>query len=122
VPAGFSPPPGPAEAGAETERSQGSVSAALLRGVGVPALVATLIGLAFVVVFLDAFHAAIPHDLPVGVVGPGQQVASVTAALAGTAPGQLAVRPLADEAAAREAVLHHDVYGALVLGGPAPNC
>ena len=95
MPAGFSPPPGPAEAGAETERSQGSVATALLRGVGVPALV--------------------------GVVGPGQQVASVTAALEGTAPGQLAVRPLADDAAARESVLHHDVYGALVLGGPAPR-
>jgi hypothetical protein len=121
VPGGFSPPPGPAEAGVETERSQGSTAAALVRGVGVPALVATLIGLAFVVVFLDAFHAPTPHDLPVAVVGAGPQVRSVTAALEQAAPGHLAVRALADEGAARTAVTRHDVYGALVLGGQAPR-
>jgi hypothetical protein len=49
VPAGFSPPPGPAQAGAETERPGGSPAAAPARGVLVPALVATVIGLAFVV-------------------------------------------------------------------------
>jgi hypothetical protein len=121
VPGGFSPPPGPAESGVETERSQGSTPAALVRGVVVPALVATLIGLAFVVVFLDAFHAPTPHDLPVAVVGSAPQVDSVRTALERAAPGHLAVRPLADEAAARQAILHHDVYGALVLGGPAPR-
>ena len=121
MPAGFSPPPGPADAATERERSRGSTGKSLLRGVGGPALVATLIGLAFVVVFLDAFHAATPHDLPVAVVGSPQQVGSVTAELAQAAPGHLAVRPVADEAAARAAVLHHDVYGALVLGGPAPR-
>jgi len=121
VPGGFSPPPGPAERGTESDRSQGSSAKALLRGVGVPALVATLIGLSFVVVFLDAFHAPTPHDLPVAVVGPAPQVQAVTAALDRAAPGQLAVRRLADEDAARAAVLQHDVYGALVLADPAPR-
>jgi diguanylate cyclase (GGDEF)-like protein/PAS domain S-box-containing protein len=55
VPGGFSPPPGPAEAGVETERSQGSAVQAQVRGVLVPALLATVIGLAFVAVFLEAF-------------------------------------------------------------------
>ena len=121
MPGGFSPPPGPARAGVETERSGGSRPAALARGVAVPALVATLIGLAFVVVFLDAFHAAQPHDLPVAVVGSSEQVRSVAAALQEAEPGHLAVRPLADEAAARDAVRHADVYGALLLGGPQPR-
>jgi hypothetical protein len=53
----------------------------------VPALVATPIALAFVIVFLDAFHAATPHDLQ-------------------RAPGEFAVRSLAGGDAARAAVLH----------------
>jgi hypothetical protein len=121
VPGGFAPPPGPARAGAETERSGGSPAAALARGVGMPALVATVIGLAFVVVFLDAFHDPQPHELPVAVVGSSQQVDAVTAAVQQAAPGHLQLRPVADEATARDAVLHADVYGALVLGGPAPR-
>ena len=120
MPGGFSPPPGPAEAGVETERSQGSTAAALARGVLVPALVATVIGLAFVIVFLDAFHAPVPHDLPVGVVGSAAQVDQVRAELDQAAPGQFAVERLADEAAARSAVLHRDVYGAF-LPGPPPR-
>ena len=119
MPAGFTPPPGPAEAGVETERSAGSRPAALARGVGVPALVATVVGLAFVVVFLDAFHAAQPHDLPVGVVGSTQQVEQVRAALDDAAPGQFAVEGLPDEDAARTAVLHRDLFGVLVPGQPA---
>lgn len=46
MPGGFSPPPGPSDAAAETESSNGSRVAALVRGVGVPALVATVVGLA----------------------------------------------------------------------------
>ena len=103
----------------ETERSAGSRPAALARGVGVPALVATIVGLAFVVVFLDAFHAAQPHDLPVGVVGGSQQVEQVRTALDEAAPGQFAVEGFPDEDAARTAVLHRDVFGVLVPGQPS---
>jgi hypothetical protein len=119
VPGGFTPPPGPAEAGVETQRSEGSTAAALARGVLVPALVATLIGLAFVVVFLDAFHAPVPHDLPVGVVGSAAQVDQVRGALDRATPGEFAVARLTDEAAARSAVLHRDVYAAFLPGPPA---
>jgi hypothetical protein len=118
VPGGFTPPPGPAQAGVETERSQGSTSAALARGVLVPALVATVIGLAFVVVFLDAFHAAVPHHLPVGVVGDARQVEQVRSELDERAPGRFAVHGSADEATARTALLQRDVYGVLVPGQP----
>lgn len=119
MPGGFTPPPGPAEAGVETQRSEGSAVAALARGVLVPALVATLIGLAFVVVFLDAFHAPVPHDLPVGVVGSAAQVDQVRTELDRAAPGDFAVSRLTDEAAARSAVLQRDVYAAFLPGPPA---
>jgi hypothetical protein len=115
VPAGFQPPPGPAERGAEKERSEGSAPGAFLRAVIVPPVVATLVGLAFVVVFLDAFHAPVPHHLPVAVVGAGQQVEQVAAALEERAPGRFRVRQLPDEATARTEILHRDVYGALVV-------
>src|SRR5947209_7354931 len=120
MPAGFQPPPGPAEPGAETERSQGSPVGAFLRAVLVPPAVATLVGLAFVVVFLDAFHRPQPHDLPVAVVGTQQQAAQLSGALEQQAPGHFRVRALPDEAAARRAVLHREVYGAL-LPGPPPR-
>jgi hypothetical protein len=100
----------------ETQRSAGSPAAALARGVLVPALVATVIGLAFVVVFLDAFHAPVPHDLPVGVVGSPAQVEQVRTTLDAE---QFAVRGLPDEAAARTALLHADVFGAFLPGTPA---
>jgi hypothetical protein len=120
VPGGFTPPPGPARPGAEAERSEGSRGAAFVRAVLVPPLMATLVGLAFVVVFLDAFHAAVPHALPVGVVGGAAQADAVAGQLERQLPGGFAVRPLADEAAARAAVLHHDVQGAY-LPGPPPR-
>ena len=119
MPGGFAPPPGPAVAGAEIERSQGSAPKAVLRAIGVPALVATVIGLAFVVVFLGAFHAAQPHDLPVGVVGDAAQVAQVRSALDQATPGDFAVQGVADEAAARSAVLRHDLYGVYLPGPPS---
>ncbi len=119
MPAGFTPPPGPARVGAERERADGSTAAALGRGVLVPAVVATLIGLAFVVVFLDAFHAATPHELPVAVVGTGAQVEQVAAGLEDAGPGRFAVTAVADEDAARDAVLRREVFGALLPGDPA---
>jgi hypothetical protein len=84
-----------------------------------PALVATVIGLAFVVVFLDAFHAPVPHDLPVGVVGSAAEVDQLRSALAEQAPGRFAVERVPDIAAGRTAVEHRDLYGVLVPGAPA---
>lgn len=118
MPAGLQPPPGPAEGGAEARRSGGSPVKAFLRAVLGAPVVATLVGLAFVVVFLDAFHASRPHALPVAVVGTPQQLTQVSPALEKQAPGQFRVRRLPDEPAARTAVLHREVYGALVPGPP----
>jgi hypothetical protein len=84
----------------------------------VPALVATVVGLAFVVVFLDAFHAPVPHHLAVAVVGTPQDARRVATALDQKTPGQFDVRVLPDQATAQVAVLHHAVYGAYVPGPP----
>jgi hypothetical protein len=103
VPAGFTPPPGPARPGAETERSEGSRAGAFGRAVIVPALVATVVGMAFVVVFLDAFHHPVPHHLPVAVVGDAQQAGQVRSALERATPGQFQVERIADQAGAQSA-------------------
>ena len=121
MPGGLAPPPGPAEVGAETERSHGNRAAALGRGVVLPAVIALVVGVVFVAVFIAGFHDPRPRDLPVGVVGTQQQVQQVRDAVAEAAPGRLAVRTVPDEAAARDAVLHRDLYGVLLLGGPQPR-
>lgn len=121
MPAGLEPPPGPADQAAEEERSDGSPVKAGLRGIGLPALVAVAVGALLVVVYLAAFPAAEPHDLPVGVVGTDAQVTGVERALERDLPGRLAPQRLDDARAAERAVTSGDVYGALVLGGPAPQ-
>ena len=56
-----------------------------------------------------------PRDLPVGVVANGSAGPALTQALDGAG---FAVRHYADERAAREAIEHRDVYGAIVAGTP----
>ncbi|GAA2445885.1 ABC transporter permease [Streptomyces macrosporus] len=60
-----------------------------------------------------------PRDLPVGVAGPAAAAASLEKDLAAR-DGAFEVRRHADEAAAREAIEEHEIYGALVVsdGGP----
>ncbi|SDF54407.1 hypothetical protein [Klenkia brasiliensis] len=118
---GLSGPPPPAEPGAETARSDGHTGRALARGILLPALIATLNGVVFVAVYLGALHDPVPHDLAVGVVGSAQQVTAVQQALDSAQPGGFAVRGLPDAGAADAAVRSDDVYGALVLGGGAPQ-
>jgi hypothetical protein len=118
---GLAGPPGPAQPGAETERSQGSRGRAVLRAIVVPALVATINGVAFVVLYTAAFHDPVPHSLPLAVVGSTQQVARVRTAVQQAAPGQFVLRRLPDAAAAAQAVRQRDVFGALVLDGPRPE-
>lgn len=121
MPAGLAPPPGPADQAAEEERSDGSPAKAALRGIGLPAVVAVAVGTLLVVVYLAAFPTAVPHDLPVGVVGPAAVVDDVRAGVEETAPGTLRLVGLPDAAAAERAVTSGRVYGALVLDGPPPR-
>jgi hypothetical protein len=120
MPAGLAPPPGPARPRAETERSAGSTSKAALRSVGLPALIAVVVGSVFVAVFLAAFGAAEPHGLPVGLTGSPADVEQARAALTQAQPGAFRLVELPDPAAAEAAVRDRGLYGALVLG-PAPH-
>jgi hypothetical protein len=56
-----------------------------------------------------------PRDLPVGIVGTGRASEQVLTGLDRSDPGGFDVRPYADEASARAAIQHRDIYGAFVV-------
>ncbi len=121
MPAGLEPPPGPADQAVEEQRSDGSPVKAGLRGIGLPAFVAVAVGALLIVVYLAAFPAAEPHDLPVGVVGSDAAVSELERALERDQPGALRLVPLGSPGAAERAVTSGEVYGALVPDGAAPQ-
>jgi hypothetical protein len=92
---------------------------AAIRGAAIPVVVGLLIGGLFVAVFLAAFHAPTPHDLPVGVVGPASTVSSVRSQAESS--GALEVHSYPDREAARSAVLQRDILGAYVVGSKGPE-
>jgi hypothetical protein len=65
-----------------------------------------------------ANHAPRPHGLPLGVVGPPSAVAAYASQLDRKAPGAFAVQEYSSLAAARTAILHRSIYGALEPGPP----
>jgi hypothetical protein len=85
-----------------------------LKGVLLPAVIVLVIGSIFVSVFLSAFHAPRPHDLPVAVVGATEQVERVTGALELGLPGGFDVKRYADESTARRALESRKVYAAYI--------
>lgn len=87
-----------------------------LKGVLLPVAVVLAIGTIFVSVYLAAFHAPRPHELPVAVVGTAADANRVEAALERAVSGGFEMRPYGDEAAAREAIEHRQVYAAYLPG------
>ena len=114
---GLAGPPGPAVGGAEKERSGGSTLRAAIRGILLPALIATVNGVAFVAVYTAAFHQPVPHDLPVAVVGSAQQATAAQQQLSKAAAGRFEVVRYAQAGPATEALTSHDVFGVLDLTG-----
>ncbi|MEU7107438.1 ABC transporter permease [Streptomyces sp. NPDC046215] len=92
-----------------------------LKGVLLPVAVVLAIGTIFVSVYLAAFHAPKPHDLPVAAVGSAQEIHRLEGGLEKALPGGFALRPYADESAARDAVEHRRVYAAYLTGGGTPK-
>jgi hypothetical protein len=84
-------------------------------------VLAGMMALAFVFVGSNvaANHEPRPHGLPLGIVGPPRTVAAITGQLERKAPGAFAVRAYSSPAAARTAILHRSIYGALEPG-PRP--
>ena len=60
-----------------------------------------------------ANHAPKPHQLPLGVIGTPLVVSAEAASLEHRAPGAFQIHAYSSLAAAKEAILHRDVYGAL---------
>jgi nucleotide-binding universal stress UspA family protein len=71
----------------------------------------------FVAVALSAYHAPTPHDLPVGITGPGAATATVEHALDSAVPGAFDWRGYASAASARTGIAQREVDGALVASG-----
>ncbi|ADB34256.1 hypothetical protein Kfla_5242 [Kribbella flavida DSM 17836] len=89
----------------------------------VAAVVLVLTAVLTVLLIAFAWPAArsAPRDVPLAVVGPQQAVAQVTGALEQAMPGGFAIEPVADRAAAVQAIEDRDVYGAIVLDQQAPE-
>lgn len=87
-----------------------------LKAVLMPVAIVLVIGSIFVSVYLAAFHAPRPHDLPVAVVGAAQETQRVADGLERGVPGGFEVKQYADESTARHAVQDRAVYAAYVTG------
>ncbi len=74
----------------------------------------TLFAAIFVALVLSMFHTPSPHDLPVGVVAPPAVTGQVEEALGRSDPGGFDLRVYPSEMAAKTAVVHGDVAGALI--------
>ncbi|MEV7734631.1 ABC transporter permease [Streptomyces sp. NPDC088921] len=85
-----------------------------LKGVLLPVVIVLAIGSIFVSVFLAAFHAPRPHDLPVAVVGTTQRLEQINEGLGRGLPGGFEVKRYLDESAARHALQDRKVYAAYV--------
>ncbi|WP_153537749.1 ABC transporter permease [Streptomyces sp. RB17] len=79
------------------------------------------IGLAFVSVFLAAFHTPQAHRLPVAVAASDQSAAFFDVRLQRMAPDAFQVERYADDASARWAVEHRQAYAALLADGSKPE-
>lgn len=83
------------------------------------ALVGVLVlALALVGSNVAANHAPKPHELPLGVVGTQTVIGAEADSLGQRAPGAYQIHAYASLAAAKVAILHREVYGAL---RPAPT-
>lgn len=87
------------------------------RAVVLPVAVVLLIGTVFVSVYLAAFHAPRPHELPVGTTEIGTHQTHLRQDLARAIPGGFTLKTYPDEATARRAVQDRSVYAAYLGKG-----
>ncbi|MFF7334975.1 ABC transporter permease [Streptomyces sp. NPDC090306] len=113
------PHPAPPHHKMDTAPAQGGASG--VAGVLLPVMIVLITGSLFVSIFLAAFHAPQPHNLPVAVVGTGAQAEQVADGLERGLPGGFEVKDYADEDSARHALQERDVYAAYVVGDSASS-
>lgn len=80
------------------------------RGVVLPVVNGSIVGLIFVLVFVALFHAPKPHSLPVGIIGAQEQVSALTSELEETNPGSFDVHSLST-GEARQALERREIFG-----------
>ena len=87
-----------------------SVRIAVVAGIGIP-----VIAVAAVLAFAWPAARIAPRDLPVGVVGINASSQRVAAGLDRSAPGGFDIHVYPDQAAARRAIEHREVFGAFAV-------
>ncbi|MFE5857152.1 ABC transporter permease [Streptomyces sp. NPDC056500] len=97
----------PASGSTPPPRQRSALAALLL-----PVVMAVAIGSVFIGVYLSAFHAPVPRDLPVTVVGTAATAQTVQDRLDARSPGGFHIERTADTPAARAAVEHGDTFAA----------
>jgi hypothetical protein len=101
----------------QTDRKRvGEAVRTLAMGLWLPALF--LAGLLFS--YLPAFHHPAPHHVSIAVAASPAATARLQHELDVATPGGFTLRPMADAAEARAAVLHQSAVAAYVPGGPNP--
>lgn len=85
------------------------------RGIGIAIGIAALVSIV-VLAFSWPAVTAEPKDLPVGIVGPEEQVSMITDQAAEQLDGAVAFDTYDDRDAAVEAIEQREVYGAIVIG------
>jgi hypothetical protein len=81
------------------------------------------VGVQAVMVFAFTAPAArtAPHKVPLALSAPAPERAAIEQRLSQAAPGAFAIHEVADEAAARAALVDRDAYGAIVAGPAGPH-
>lgn len=92
-----------------------------VRAVLKPVLTVLTIGLAFVAVFLAAFHTPDAHRLPVAVSASDKKAALFDVRLQRTAPDGFQIDRYPDDTSARRAVEHRQAYAALLARDGKPE-
>jgi hypothetical protein len=82
-----------------------------------PLALGLILLVATTLLFVEAFHAPAPHNVPVGIVGAPRQAVPVRDALDRAFPGGFSVGAFDDVADARRAVTHAQIFGALAPAG-----
>jgi hypothetical protein len=93
---------------------------ALARAAGIIVGLTVVLALIFIAFALPAARSK-PHDVPIGVAGPGASAAQIETQLGAHAPGGFLVTNYRDEGALRNAILDRDVYGGIALTAQGPT-
>ncbi|MCI3221567.1 hypothetical protein [Streptomyces sp. NP-1717] len=101
------PPPVPAPDQAATRR--------MLLG---PMVIGLFLVLAFAGLMIPALQDPKPHDVPIGVVGPAGTGDKIDQQLQAASPDAFDVTSYGSEGAVRDALMDHEIYGALLFTAP----